>query len=325
MTGTDDVTPAVTIREARPADADAVASFTRDTWPDREMDDYLPAVFPKWVADDDPDRRTLVVDAGGDPPTGEVVAVANAAVLSEWEAWLQGLRVAPARRGEGHAVRLTRALFAWARDRGAAVARNMIFSWNAPSLGLSQQVGFDPCTEFRWATPAPDPDADPSLDASPDPDGGWSFWSACDARDHLRGLALDGDESWALSQLTRERLHAAADDGRLLTVSDGGVRGLSFRNRTYDREVDVDDDQSEETRTETWAEYAVGVWADADAADALFDAVARDAAAAGADRTRVLIPESVACVTHAAARGGVSDAPDFVLAADLTDDSILGA
>ena len=321
-----DSNPTPTVREARPADADAVAAFTRDTWADRDTTDYLPDVFPEWAASDDPDRRTLVVDVGGDPPTDELAAVANAAVLSEWEAWVQGMRVAPAHRGEGHAVRLTRALFAWARDRGAAVARNMVFSWNAPSLGLSRRVGFDPCTEFRWATPSPDPDpdADPSLDRTADPDGGWAFWSGCDARDHLRGLALAPDESWALSQLTRDRLRAAADDGRLLTVSDGGVCGLSLRNRTYDREVDVDDGETEETRTQTWAEYAVGAWADADAADALFDAVARDAAAVGADRARVLIPESVTYVTHAAAaRTGVSDAPDFVLAADLTDDSIL--
>ena len=324
---TRDPTPDVTVREARPADADAVAAFTRDTWPDRDAGDYLPDVFPEWAADDDPDRRTLVVDAGEDPPTDEVAAVANAAVVSEWEAWLQGMRVAPARRGEGHALRLTRALFAWARDRGAVVARNMVFSWNAPSLGLSQRAGFDPCTEFRWATPTPDPDAAPSLDATADPDGGWAFWSDCDARDHLRGLALDAEESWALSQLSRGRLRAAADDGRLLTVSDGGVRGLSLRNRTYDREAgDADaDDDAEGARTETWAEYAVGAWADADAAAALFDAVARDAAAVGADRIRVLVPESVEWVTQAAAaRAGVSDAPDFVLAADLTDDSTLG-
>ncbi len=317
---------APTVREARPADADAVAAFTRDTWPDRDASDYLADVFPEWAASDDPDGRTLVVDAGENPPTEEIAAVANGAVLSDWEAWVQGMRVAPAHRGEGHAVRLTRALFEWARERGAAVARNMVFSWNAPSLGLSRRAGFEPCTEFRWATPAPDPDADPSLDAAADPDGTWAFWSGCDARDHLRGLALDADESWALSELTRDRLRAAADDDRLLTVSDGGVRGLTLRNRTYERESGTDTENEGETTTETWAEYAVGAWADADAAAALFDAVARDAATVGADRTRVLIPESVEWVTHAAAaRAGVSDAPDFVLQADLTDDSVLGA
>ena len=317
----------LTVRRARPEDADAVAAFTRETWPDRDASDYLPDVFPEWAASDDPDRRTLVMDAGADPPTADLAAVANGVVVSEWEAWVQGMRVAPAHRGEGHAVRLTRALFEWARERGAAAARNMVFSWNAPSLGLSRRAGFDPCTEFRWATPTPDADADPSLDAAADPDGGWAFWSGCDARAHLRGLALDADESWALSELTRDRLRAAADDGRLVTVADGGVRGLSLRNRTYEREVEGSGGDAGEdggARTEMWAEYAVGAWTDADAADALFDAVSRDAATVGADRTRVLIPESVEWVTHAAAaRAGVSDAPDFVLQADLTDDSTL--
>jgi GNAT superfamily N-acetyltransferase len=328
-----------TVRRARRGDRDAVDAFTRDTWPDRDVADYLPRVFPEWVDADGRTRRTVVADAGDDPPTTDLVGVASGVLLSDWEAWAQGLRVAPDRRGEGHAVALTRALFAWALDRGASVMRNMVFSWNAPSLGLSRAAGFEACTEFRWATPAPDPAADPALDVTADPDAGWAFWSGCDARAHLRGLALDAAESWALSELTRDRLGAAAADGRLLTVRDGGVRALSLRNRTYERETgdgggggDADGDcdaaggggdDASDGETETWVEYAVGAWADADAAAALFDAVARDAASVGADRTRVLIPESAAWVTDAAAaRAGVSDQPDFVFQADLTGASL---
>jgi hypothetical protein len=56
-----------------------------------------------------------------------------------------------------------------------------------------------------------------------------------------------------------------------------------------------------------------------EAAGALYDAVAADAASLGADRTRVLIPEGVRWVSDTAAcRVAVSDEPDFVMRADLS-------
>ena len=36
-----------------------------------------------------------------------------------------------------------------------------------------------------------------------DPDAAWSFWVHSDARDHLHGLGLSLDESWAVQELTR--------------------------------------------------------------------------------------------------------------------------
>lgn len=332
------------VREARIEDHDDVAAFTENTWPDRETGDYLGDVFPVWVESDDETRRTLVIEVDGgdesadaDGPAvaggsaagsagaasesdetksaGEVVAVGRIALLSEYEAWAQGMRVHPGYRDEGLATRLTRAMFAWARERGASVCRNMIFSWNGPSLGLSRRVGFDPCTEFRWAHPTPDPDADPGLAIGGDPDAAWAFWTASDAAAHLRGLALDGGESWAVSVLTRERLRDAADDDRLLTIWGGGTRGFAVRNRTVEREADG------AGGTATLAEYAVGAWDDVDAAAALFRAIERDAGDAGADETRVLIPESARWISDAAAaRAEISDDPDFVMAADLTGD-----
>lgn len=292
----------LTVRRAREDDADAVAALTRDTWPVRDVDDYLADVFDEWVASDGADQRTLVAEIDGD-----VAGVIQGVLLSDYEAWAQGLRVAPARRGEGVGRRLTEATFAWARTAGASVVRNLVFSWNAPSLGLSRRAGFEPRAAFRWARPDPDAGADPTLDVTADADAGWTFWSGSEARSRLCGLALHGEQSWALSELTRDRLGAAAEADRLLTVRDGGVRALSLRNRLAERDG------------ETLAEYAVGAWADAAAAESLFAAVAADAAAVGADRTRVLIPERVDWVTDAAAaRVDLSDGPDFVLAADLT-------
>jgi GNAT superfamily N-acetyltransferase len=297
------------VRQARPDDEAAVVAFTEETWSDRGGSDYIPRIFQEWIAGDGENQRTFVVEAGDD-----IAALVQAVVLSDHEAWAQGMRVNPDYRGEGLSTRINDAALRWARERGATVARNMVFSWNVAGLGGSRAAGFDPCTEFRWAMPTPDADADPALDVGDEADAAWAFWSASDARDDLRGVALDADESWAVSELTREQLRNAAAEDRLFVVADDGTRGFSYRNRTYDRPND-------EGVAETWAEYAVGAWADLDACRSLFAAIARDAASVDADRTRVLIPESARWVSDvAASRTAVSDEPDFVMAADLTRD-----
>ncbi|HKJ59131.1 MAG TPA: GNAT family N-acetyltransferase, partial [Halobacteriales archaeon] len=106
----------------------------------------------------------------------------------------------------------------------------------------------------------------------------------------------------------------AGDAGRVVPgVEVGGVRGFAVRVRVTDREVD--DGPGE---VERWVEYGVADWATPEAAEAVFDAIALDSAALGADRTRVLIPETVRAVSDAAlARVEVAESPDFVLAADL--------
>ncbi|RDI72580.1 GNAT family N-acetyltransferase [Halopelagius longus] len=315
----DEAGETVLVRPAREEDYDAVAAFTSDTWGDRGVDDYIGDVYPDWIADDDGEtRQTFVVDAGADAPTTDLGGIVQVTTLSGYEAWAQGMRVNPDYRGRGLAKRLSDATFRFAREAGASVIRNMIFSWNVPSLGLTRDTGYDPGIEFRWVHP--DPDADAAADlrieagGDADPDAAWSFWTGSDVRTDLKGLVLDPDETWALSSLTRARLRDAADDGRLFVVREGGTRGFAYRNRTYDREND-------DGETETWAEYAVGAWArdDAEAARAVVAAVSRDAAAAGADRTRVLVPEGPRWVTDAAvARADLAEQPTFVMEADLT-------
>ncbi len=294
------------LREARPEDHEAVAAFTRNTWPERENGDYLPEIYPEWIEGEG--KHTLVASADA-----EIAGVAQCVMLSGTEAWCQGMRVNPDYRGEGVARRLTHALFDWAREQGALVARNMVFSWNIPSMGLSRNIGFDPVTEFRWTRPAPDPDADPDLAVTAEADAAWHAWLDSDARDHLRGLTLDSGESWAVSELTRADLRRAADETAVFAVRDDGLRGMSYRVR--------DDEREGEDGVERWAEYGVGVWDDLPAARALFAAISRDAASVGADRTRVWIPETPGYVSDAAyLRMDASEEPDFVFAADLTTD-----
>jgi GNAT superfamily N-acetyltransferase len=303
----------IEIREARPDDYEAIAAFTRNTWPDREGGDYIPDVYHDWIEGEG--KRTAVAEVGG-----EVAGLAQTVLLSEWEAWNQGIRVNPEFRGRGVSVAITEDLFEWAREQGATVARNMVFSWNVAGLGQSRSTGYDPATEFRWAHPEPDANAGRDFDGAvtADPRAAWRFWTGSEARDRLRGLALDPEETWALSQLTLGDLRDAADDGGLFVVQNEGTKAFAHRIREYERESGSGGEDGADD-PEQWVEYGVGAWEDVESADALFAAVAHDAASLGADRTRVLIPEHVRYVSDAAlCRVEISDEPDFVLAADLT-------
>lgn len=295
------------IRQARLEDHDAVAAFTSNTWADRDVGDYIPDVFPEWIETDGPDQRTVVVDCDED-----IGGICQAVVLSEHEAWLQGMRVNPDYRGEGYGLAMVEHLFAWCREQGVSLARNMVFSWNDAGLGQSRAAGFEPTAEARWAQPAPDPNTDPALDVVEDPDAAWACWQRSRACRRLSGLGIDPGESWSLSEVTRQRLGDLADSQRVLAVQDGaGTRASTARVRVRERETD--------DGVESIAVYGFSVWDDLESARALFDAVAADAADLGVDRTRVLVPETCRHVSDvAAARADASDEPIFVLEADLT-------
>lgn len=296
----------IEIRRATHDDYEGVRAFTEDLWADRGGD-YIPEIYHEWLEDDDEPKKTFLADAGD-----EVAGIVQAAMVSPDEAWFQGMRINPDYRRRGLSGQLNEACFEWARDRGATVGRVMIFSWNAASLGAARTSGMEPITEFRFAHPEPDPDADGPDRVSSDPAAAWRYWTHSDARDHLRGLGLAPEETWAVRELDREDFERFADETAVFAVArESGTAGASVRIRSNDRETD-------DGGTETWAEYGVAAWDDVDAARSLFGAIARDAAEIGADRTRVLLPETAEYVSDASYAGApIAEEPDFVLGIDL--------
>lgn len=332
------------LRRAEPGDAKAVAAITADTWSDRSVDDYLADAFPAWVRTDGPDQRTAVVTVGG-----TVVAVCQGAMLTDDEAWLQGLRVHPDYRREGHGEALVGHLLDWCRDRGGTVARAMVFPWNAAGMGQVRAAGFDPVASCRWVRPEPAATgADPSgsvegADDRPDGEPGaprvlrtvddlptaYRFWTHSDARTALSGLALDAERTWAVAELDRRRLRDLAADGRVFAIvgtgrgggvgdaddaAEGGETAGSLRGVcAMTARIALADRDGERV-----ADYAVGAWRSGAAAP-LFDAIRADAADCGADGTRVLIPDAPRYVSDAAVAGAApGDGAVFVFAADLS-------
>ncbi|RZH69339.1 GNAT family N-acetyltransferase [Natrinema altunense] len=313
MTTNTNLASPIEIRRATPDDYEAVADFTSDIWPDRGGD-YIPRVYHDWLEDGPGQgKKTFLAEVDG-----EVAGIVQAVMLSPDEAWFQGMRVAAEYRRQGVSRRLNEASFEWAREQGATVGRVMVFSWNAASLGAARTSGFEPTTEFRFATPDPDRDAElpDEYAVSTDPATAWRYWTHSDARSHLCGLGLAPEETWAMRELTRADFEWAADETAVFVLESGdGLAGTAARIRTVERTID---DVVGDRRTETRAEYAVSAWDDLEAARALFAAIARDAAEIGADGTRVLLPETARFVTDAAATGAeLADEPDIVLSIDL--------
>lgn len=301
-----DDTADVTIRPARHGDREEIVAFTADTW--MHVGDYVPDVLADWIETDGPTQRTFVAVLDDRP-----VGLCQGVLLSNHEAWAQGMRVDPDVRGRDIGRQLTEAVFRWAADRGATVCRNMAFSWNAAGMGQSRALGFEPVAAFRWLYPTPDADEEPRLTIESDPAIAWRAFHGSDAWHELCGLGLDHSESWALAELTRERLEASETT---IAVHDGErLRGMSYRTRTFESEVEgaVGPDE-----TQTWAEYGVSVWEDVESLRSLAAAIEMDAATIGADRVRVLIPESPRHVSDAAyVKIETDDEPEFVFARDL--------
>ncbi|MDK1097455.1 MAG: GNAT family N-acetyltransferase, partial [Actinomycetota bacterium] len=120
------------IRQATHADIPEIVSFTTDTF---EWGDYVPDMIAEWI--DDPSGVVMVAE-----DNSEVIALGRVTLLSDTEAWAHAARVKPERRGEEIAGDLADVLLAWARDRGALVARLLIEDDNEASIRHITKKGF---------------------------------------------------------------------------------------------------------------------------------------------------------------------------------------
>jgi len=121
--------PQIEIRPARPEDREAVLAFCVSTW---EWGDYIEYVWDDWLHN--PNGLLLVATLDGQP-----IGVAHIRMLSETDAWLEGMRVDPAHRRQGVAMALYQAQIAEAKRRGATNARLVTESTNTAALRLLER------------------------------------------------------------------------------------------------------------------------------------------------------------------------------------------
>jgi GNAT superfamily N-acetyltransferase len=122
----------IIIRPARAEDRAAVLAFCAHTW---EWGDYIEHVWESWLSD--PSGLLLVAVYDGRP-----VGIVHTRMVSETDAWQEGMRVDPAYRQQGIARRLSLEAGAEAMRRGATTVRLMTESTNTASIYMVEQAQF---------------------------------------------------------------------------------------------------------------------------------------------------------------------------------------
>jgi GNAT superfamily N-acetyltransferase len=122
----------VEVRLARPEDKEAVLAFCKHTWENQE--DYIHLVWDKWLAD--PRGRIFVAVVDGLP-----VAMERVVLMSEREAWWEGLRVDPRYRGRGLVAVLRPHLERYLQEAGISISRTYISVENTILNGMMARRG----------------------------------------------------------------------------------------------------------------------------------------------------------------------------------------
>ena len=135
----------IRVRPAQQEDREQVLAFCGRTF---EWGDYIGDVWDQWL--NDPAGPLLVAVVGD-----QVVGTGKVTMISGSEAWLEGLRVNPAFRGQGLAQAMYEAAETTARKRWAKVARYATFSSNTAIHNLSERYGYRRVARFiEFAGPA---------------------------------------------------------------------------------------------------------------------------------------------------------------------------
>lgn len=126
------------LEKVNPEDRKEVLSFTSKTW---EWGDYIPEVFDEWL---DPKNGDFIKVVLGD----KIVGISHISYLSDWEAWLEGLRVHPDYRHIGIGTFILDATLEILMKKKIKVARNAIVSTNIASQSLVKKRNFELVGEF---------------------------------------------------------------------------------------------------------------------------------------------------------------------------------
>ncbi|OGO35872.1 MAG: hypothetical protein A2W35_06435 [Chloroflexi bacterium RBG_16_57_11] len=137
----------VHIRPARENDTADMLEVTRQIW---EGHDYVPLVWPGWLAD--PNGGLLVAEH-----QGRVIGLGKLSHLAGDDWWLQGLRVHPEFERHGVATQITEALVEEWQRNGSGTVRLATSSQRLPVHQLCERLGFVKVGEYSvFVAPAAD-------------------------------------------------------------------------------------------------------------------------------------------------------------------------
>lgn len=228
------------LRPAVPADTEAVLALNHAIYGD---EDYLPGVWQEWLADDASVTVAMVDDT--------VVGIIHCALLNADEAWLEGVRVAPAMQGRGVATALVQQAIRQARGYQAAVLRASTEEANAAMQAVFLGSGFVQVgTYVHFVAPTegatPDPPA-VALIHQQTPDDMERLWAWLE-RSNIAPLAggcyMEGMRALALTDDALSRFLAAGqvwtleDYGELQALAIGGPRRRGDATRFSIRYLD---------------------------------------------------------------------------------------
>jgi ribosomal protein S18 acetylase RimI-like enzyme len=203
---------ALTVRPAHPADRDLVLALCTRIWGEH---DYIEWVWDDWLRD--AAGVLLVATLDGRP-----VGIVHLRMMSDEEAWIEGVRVDPDLRRQGIGRTLVSRAMVAGRERGASVVR-LFTDWdNLAAQQLFARFGFVRVAELvRYRGPALDA-GEPvpaerglSVPSEQDFERIWSWLEQSNLAPLNGGLEMD---SWAARAVTEPvlRAHLAAGHVRLL-------------------------------------------------------------------------------------------------------------
>ncbi|MBA2679016.1 MAG: GNAT family N-acetyltransferase [Ktedonobacteraceae bacterium] len=135
----------IEVRAAQAQDRPVILAFCEHTW---EWGDYIERAWDGWFSD--ANGKLLVATAGGIP-----AGVVHLQMLTDNDAWIEGLRVDPAHRQQGIGRALNEAAMIEAMNRGAPYIRLTTEATNTASIQLARSLHMRQVGAFALYTASP--------------------------------------------------------------------------------------------------------------------------------------------------------------------------
>lgn len=221
------VTKTLQVRDALPADTDAMRAITRNVW---DGDDYLPFVWDEWLGDGT--GRLLAATLGD-----EVVGLQHIALQPNGIGWVEGIRVREDLRSKGIGGAMLEEAMQWGASLGLHTLRLSTSSGNPASSRIAERAGFELRDEYvnLRAEPLHSSHIPPATVRPENPGEFEEAW-------HLLGLAGKPDgselysEGWTVHALTAKRLRlllgtlaVLASDSKAVAIVTSKVERPSMR------------------------------------------------------------------------------------------------